>query len=168
MQTHTQALSDTPLLVPFSLLPSLLADEGTFVAVAFVPQYVSAGVVGITSGYLLDRYVPETLAPGEVRRPEMLWGIVAFASFVTPILLVFLKTKLFVEEPTLQTDTQSVAVRRGPSGSKGRAHGKYAMAIGGESELTEASDTPMSKSGLERRLYPDPSLSGAVDDEIIE
>ena len=99
----------------------------------------------------------------------MLWGIVAFASFVTPILLVFLKTKLFVEEPTLQTDTQSVAVRRGPSGSKGRAHGKYAMAIGGESELTEASDTPMSKSGLERRLYPDPSLSGgAVDDEIIE
>ena len=94
-----------------------------------MPQYVSAGIVGVTSGYLLDRYVPETLDEGEVRRPDLLWGAVAAASFVTPLLLKLFRSRLFeTVEPTLQTDTQSVAVRRGPSGNV-RAHGRYAMAL---------------------------------------
>ena len=129
--------------------------EGTFVAVAFVPQYVSAGVVGVTSGYLLDRYVPETLEPGETRRPEILWGTVAIASFVTPLLLVLLKTQLFREEPTLQTDTQSVAVRRGPSGQRGRARGRYAMA------LDESADTPGAQEGELRAAH---DADGGHDD----
>ena len=49
---RTPKLCLTPLLVPFPLPPSLLADEGTFVAVAFVPQYVSAGVVRALAGVL--------------------------------------------------------------------------------------------------------------------
>ena len=118
----------SPRLYEYSTMVAPEGFEGTFVAVAFVPQYVSAGVVGVTSGYLLDRYVPETLLPGELRRPELLWGFVATASFVTPLCLVLLKRRLFVDEPTLQTDTQSVTVRRGPR-SNARAHGAYAMAL---------------------------------------
>ena len=67
---------------------------------AFVPQYVSAGIVGVSSGLLLDRYVPrdDDLLPGTVRRPHMLWGLVAAASFVTPLMLVLMKRQLFQEE----------------------------------------------------------------------
>lgn len=116
----------SPRLYEYSTMVAPEGYEGTFVAVAFVPQYVSAGIVGVTSGYLLDRYVPEVLEPGEVRRPDCLWGAVAAASFVTPLLLVLLKQRLFAEEPTLQTDAQSVAVRRGPRGRSAR--GCYGMA----------------------------------------
>ena len=127
----------SPRLYEYSTMVAPEGYEGTFVAVAFVPQYVSAGIVGVTSGYLLDRYVPEELEPGEIRRPDCLWGAIAAASFVTPLLLVLLKQRLFVEEPTLQTDAHSVAVRRGPSG-KGRG-GSYAMAeISTPHELPEA------------------------------
>ena len=129
-----------------------------FVAVAFVPQYVSAGVVGVTSGYLLDRYVPESLQPGQQRRPDILWGAIAAASFVTPILLVLLKRHLFIEEPTLQTDTQSVAVRRGPSGRKGRARGRYAMALGESADTTANAEVDAAHDGG----------GGDDDDDIIE
>ena len=59
----------SPRLYEYSTMIAPEGYEGTFVAVAFVPQYVSAGVVGVTSGYLLDRYVPEELEPGEERQP---------------------------------------------------------------------------------------------------
>ena len=74
-----------------------------------------------------------------MRRPDIMWGMVAACSFVTPLLIVMLKSHLFVEEPTLQQDAQSVAVRRGPSGrrSSARAHGKYAMAVETEMESAE-------------------------------
>ena len=60
----------------------------------FVPQYVSAGVVGVSSGYLLSTYVPEELEPGQQRRPELLWGLVAAASFLSPLLLVLFRSCL--------------------------------------------------------------------------
>ena len=64
----------------------------------FVPQYVSAGVVGVSSGYLLSTYVPEELEPGQQRRPELLWGLVAAASFLSPLLLVLFRSCLVREE----------------------------------------------------------------------
>eukprot|EP00325_Prymnesiales_sp_UTEX-LB-985_P004077 CAMPEP_0174706546 /NCGR_PEP_ID=MMETSP1094-20130205/9351_1 /TAXON_ID=156173 /ORGANISM="Chrysochromulina brevifilum, Strain UTEX LB 985" /LENGTH=358 /DNA_ID=CAMNT_0015904819 /DNA_START=206 /DNA_END=1282 /DNA_ORIENTATION=- len=132
----------SPRLYEYSTMVAPEGYEGTFVAIAFVPQYVSAGIVGVTSGYLLDRFVPETLEEGEVRRPDILWGLVAAASFVTPLLLVLLKRRLFVTEPTLQSDAHSVAVRCGPRGGNGRAHGRYAMAEVGEAmgEAAEGSE----------------------------
>jgi len=66
--------------------------------VTFVPQYVSAGVVGVSSGYLLSTYVPEELEPGQQRRPELLWGLVAAASFLSPLLLVLFRSCLVREE----------------------------------------------------------------------
>jgi MFS family permease len=124
----------SPRLYEYSTMVAPEGYEGTFVAVAFVPQYVSAGVVGITSGYLLDSYCPEELEPGETRKPHILWGTVAIASFVTPALLVLFKRGLFAEEPTLQADTQTVAVRSAPKPkggqrARGNSAGRYAMAV---------------------------------------
>jgi len=122
----------SPRLYEYSTMIAPEGYEGTFVAVAFVPQYVSAGVVGVTSGYLLDRYVPEELEPGEERQPYMLWGFVAAASFVTPLLLVLLKSRLFANEPTLPSQAQ----HQGPNGhgtpASPRAsgqHGTYSIAF---------------------------------------
>ena len=51
---------------------------------------------------MLDRFVPsdEELAtrPGEERHPELLWGIVAAASFLSPILILLLRRRLFADE----------------------------------------------------------------------
>ena len=82
----------SPRLYEYSTMVAPEGFEGTFVAVAFVPQYVSAGVVGVSSGVLLDTFVPDrdTLEPGEQMRPHMLWGIVAAASFVDARALSYL------------------------------------------------------------------------------
>mmetsp|Transcript_66533 Transcript_66533/g.110629 ORF Transcript_66533/g.110629 Transcript_66533/m.110629 type:complete len:506 (-) Transcript_66533:373-1890(-) len=92
----------SPRLYEYSTMVAPEGFEGTFVAVTFVPQYVSAAVVGATSGVLLDTYVPETLEPGEERHPEKLWGLVAAAAFVSPVLLWLGKRRLFGDEPELQ------------------------------------------------------------------
>ena len=56
------------------------------------------------------------------------------------------------QEPTLQTDSRSVAVRRGPSGNA-RAHGRYAMAL------------PEVEGARESEL---PDEGGAEHEEILE
>ena len=118
----------SPRLYEYSTMVAPEGFEGTFVAVAFVPQYVSAGVVGVTSGYLLDTYVPDpaTLEPGEVMRPAMLWGMVAAASLVTPLVLSLVKDRLFGDEPTLPNAPPVVTHRASNAGS---GRGRYAMAL---------------------------------------
>ncbi len=133
----------SPRLYEYSTMVAPEGFEGTFVAVAFVPQYVSAGVVGITSGVLLDTYVPETLEPGEVRRPEILWGLIALASFSTPIALCCLKGQLFGDEPSLHADVQTTAAHASPVRRAGEARrGKYAMAAM-DSTMDSAMDVEM-------------------------
>lgn len=118
----------SPRLYEYSTMVAPEGFEGTFVAVTFVPQYVSAGVVGVTSGYLLERYVPEEVAPGERRHPEYLWGLVAAASFLSPLLLTLLRSRLFGEEPTLQHDVQTVAaVSETPRHERGKAAAHQAV-----------------------------------------
>ena len=83
--------------------------EGTFVAITFVPQYISAGLVGVMSGHLLDAYVPddEHVAAGEVRQPAMMWTIITITSFATPLLLLLAQRFLFTEEPVRFAATAS-------------------------------------------------------------
>jgi hypothetical protein len=113
----------SPRLYEYSTMVAPEGYEGTFVAVTFVPQYVSAGVVGVTSGYLLDRYVPddEEMEPGMERRPDIMWGMIAAASFSSPILLHIFRHRLFGEEPTLpptSNDEESESLKAG----NGSAH----------------------------------------------
>lgn len=105
---------------------------------AFVPQYVSAGIVGVSSGLLLDRYVPrdDDLLPGTVRRPHMLWGLVAAASFVTPLMLVLMKRQLFQEEeaqppPGRYAETPDSPSSNATPGAPGRGGVGGRLASGG-------------------------------------
>jgi len=149
----------SPRLYEYSTMVAPEGFEGTFVAVAFVPQYVSAGVVGVTSGYLLDTYVPEDLEPGEVRRPELLWGMVALASFSTPLVLSCFKSALFSEEPTLPPVALSTtAPRTGPSGERRR--GRYAMAALADAPMELAMDMEMAAADEE-----DDEPAGAEEEE---
>ena len=131
----------SPRLYEYSTMVAPEGFEGTFVAVAFVPQYVSAGVVGVSSGVLLDTFVPDrdTLEPGEQMRPHMLWGIVAAASFVTPLMLVCLRSSLFGEEPTLASSPRA-AVTTAPGTGGGRGRGKYATMQGSDMDMVAADE----------------------------
>ena len=142
----------SPKLYEYSTMVAPEGYEGTFVAVAFVPQYVSAGIVGVTSGYLLDRYVPsdEDLAPGAQRQPHMLWGMIAAASFVTPMMLACLKRRLFHGEPEAlppdttrppdtASDTRRAGARTGGGGGGGGA-GRKSRAGGGAYALGAAAE----------------------------
>ena len=125
----------SPRLYEYSTMVAPDGFEGTFVAVTFVPQYVSAGIVGVESGYLLEHYVPEECERPECeyRRPWMLWGVVAAASFLSPALLALFRSRLFGEEPTLQHDVATVAAKRGPrTGRRGSKMTTYGMVAADE------------------------------------
>lgn len=92
-----------PRLYDYSTMVAPEGFEGTFVAITFVPQYVAAGVVGVSSGYLLDHFVPPTLnldgnTDGTDRRPDLLWGTVAATSFISPVLIVLGRKFLFSDD----------------------------------------------------------------------
>jgi len=79
--------------------------------------------------------VPEECEPPECeyRRPWMLWGVVAAASFLSPALLALFRSRLFGEEPTLQHDVATVAAKRGPrTGRRGSKMTTYGMVAADE------------------------------------
>ena len=65
---------------------------------------------------MLDRFVPpeDQLEPGERRRPDLLWALVAAASFVSPLLIVIGRRFLFTDDPaTSQQGHEAVAEHGG-------------------------------------------------------
>jgi len=83
-----------PALYEYSTMAAPEGFEGTYVAVTFIPQYVSAAVVGVVSGVLLDRYVPDP-EEGREQRPVLMWAAVSAMSFLTPLLLYRFRDYLF-------------------------------------------------------------------------
>ena len=113
-----------------------------------MPQYVSAGVVGITSGHLLERYVPEELPPGmERRRPEMMWGLVAAASFLSPLLLALFRSRLFGDEPTLRQPpaTPSPRTLRRRDQKSAPLYGMVGNGVPGHTPLAAADDEELAE-----------------------
>ena len=128
-----------PRLYEYSTMVAPYGYEGTFVAVTFVPQYVSAGAVGFESGLLLERYVPDPdLYPDAPLRPDLMWAIISIMAFITPLLLMLFKDCMFAEEPTLQQDAQSVACKAAaPSSPRRKGDGAYGLVFEAAAEDSE-------------------------------
>ena len=157
----------SPRLYEYSTMIAPEGFEGTFVAVTFVPQYVSAGVVGVTSGYLLERYVPEEVAEGEARHPEYLWGLVAAASFLSPLLLTLLRSRLFGDEPTLHDAQTVAAVSETPRRKRGKAAAHkaiYGMVAGNADDDGEddGEDDDEEAAAVTARINGDCSVAAAA------
>jgi MFS family permease len=124
----------SPRLYEYSTMVAPEGFEGTYVAVTFIPQYLSAAIVGLESGFLLQEFLPMYENEDHPRNPQMLWGSIAFMSFLTPAALVVFRRCLFDEEPAskqLAEASKDVAARHAPgrtrSAKRARKLGKYAV-----------------------------------------
>merc|ERR1719174_3389383 len=124
----------SPRLYEYSTMVAPEGFEGTYVAVTFIPQYLSAAIVGLESGFLLQEFLPMYENEDHPRNPRALWGSIAFMSFLTPAALVVFRRCLFDEEPAskqLAEASKDVAARHAPgrtkSAKRARKLGKYAV-----------------------------------------
>ena len=77
----------SPRLNDYTVSVSEEGREGTYMALSSAPLFLAKLPVGILSGYLLEKYCPETLEDGEIRHSKTMWWIVGLLTATSPVLL---------------------------------------------------------------------------------
>mmetsp|Transcript_11224 Transcript_11224/g.23724 ORF Transcript_11224/g.23724 Transcript_11224/m.23724 type:complete len:739 (-) Transcript_11224:1652-3868(-) len=77
----------SPRLNDYTVSVSEEGREGTYMALSSAPLFLAKLPVGILSGVLLQKYCPETLQEGEVRRSRVMWLIIGLLTATSPVVL---------------------------------------------------------------------------------
>ena len=76
----------SPRLYDYAMSVSPEGREGTYMALSSAPLFLAKLPVGFVSGLLLQRYCPEEVGDGEVRRSRTMWLIIGLTTVVSPIM----------------------------------------------------------------------------------
>lgn len=87
----------SPRLYEYSVMIAEPGREGTYMALAAAPMFLATLLTGATSGILLENFAPEH-GP---QQPEMMWGLIGLSSFMSPVLMLWLRP--IIEQP-IKTD----------------------------------------------------------------
>mmetsp|Transcript_32935 Transcript_32935/g.71897 ORF Transcript_32935/g.71897 Transcript_32935/m.71897 type:complete len:488 (+) Transcript_32935:176-1639(+) len=88
----------SPRLFQYTLSVAPSGKEGTYMALASTPTFLSTLMIGAVSGVLLDRFCPEH---GE-KRGEVMWMCIAAIAMVSPVLMYLLMDVIEPPAPTLE------------------------------------------------------------------
>jgi len=85
----------SPRLYEYNVSIAPRGREATYVSLASLPYFLAKFLVGPTSGYLLDRYVP---ANGP-HHAAMLWAIIGFSTMLGPVGIFLLRGWIGKKDP---------------------------------------------------------------------
>ncbi|MBL8715109.1 MAG: MFS transporter [Myxococcales bacterium] len=85
----------SPRLYEYNVSIAPRGREATYVSLASLPYFLAKFLVGPTSGYLLERYVP---ASGP-RNAAMLWAIIGFTTMMGPVGIFLLRGWIGKKDP---------------------------------------------------------------------
>lgn len=77
----------SPRLYDYTVSVCPEGREGTFMALSSAPLFLAKLPVGFLSGYLLQKYCPETLEEGEERHSQTMWLIIGLLTASSPVLM---------------------------------------------------------------------------------
>ena len=84
----------SPRLYEYTAAIAPKGQEASYMSLSFLPYFVAKFFVGLSSGFLLDRYCPEH-GP---RHSQTLWFIIALTTMITPVGLLIFRRYIRVHE----------------------------------------------------------------------
>jgi len=81
----------SPRLYEYTASIAPRGREASYMGLSSMPMFFAKMIVGPLSGWLLTRYCPEKLNPGEVRHSGTMWMIIGIMTLVGPLMILLLR-----------------------------------------------------------------------------